>query len=109
MNRKVKDKQVQVLTSMTDPMRFPAANIVDLFSCRWEIELGYREMKPSLLGNRLTLRSRTPDMVHQELWGTLLAYNLIRFQMARMAYSLDSVHPNQLSFHQAAHFIIKEL
>jgi len=48
-------------------------------------------------------------MVRQELWGTLLAYNLIRFQMARMAYSLDAVHPNQLSFHQAAHWIIKEL
>jgi hypothetical protein len=39
----------------------------------------------------------------------LLAYNLIRFQMARMAYSLKAVPPNQLSFHQAAHWIIKEL
>lgn len=48
-------------------------------------------------------------MVRQELWGTSLAYNLVRFQMARMAYSLDSIHPNQLSFHQVAHFIIKEL
>ena len=44
---------------MTDPLRFPAADIVDLYSHRWEIELGYREMKQSLLGNRLTLRSRT--------------------------------------------------
>ena len=109
MRRKVKGKEVQILTSMTDPLRFPAADIVDLYSYRWEIELGYREMKQSLLGSRLTLRSRTPDMVRQELWGTLLAYNLIRFQMARMAYSLDSIHPNQLSFHQAAHFIIKAL
>ena len=107
--RKVNGKAVQVLTSMTDPLRFPAADIVDLYSHRWEIELGYREMKQSLLGNRLTLRSRTPTMVYQELWGTLLAYNLIRFQMARMAYSLDAVHPNQLSFHRAAHWIIKEL
>lgn len=59
MSRKVKGKKVQVLTSMTDPMRFPAADIVDLYSYRWRIELG----------NRLTLRSRTPDMVRQELWG----------------------------------------
>lgn len=66
-------------------------------------------MKQSLLGNRLLLRSRMPEMVFQELWGTLLAYNLIRFQMARMAYSLDAVQPNQLSFHQAAHWLIKEL
>lgn len=109
LRRKVNGKDVQILTSMTDPLRFPAADIVDLYSHRWEIELGYREMKQSLLGSRLTLRSRTPEMVFQELWGTLLAYNLIRFQMARMAYSLDAVHPNQLSFHQAAHWLIKEL
>lgn len=109
LRRKVNGKEVQVLTSMTDPMRFPAADIVDLYSYRWEIELGYREIKQSLRGNRMTLRSRTPEMICQELWGTLLAYNLIRFQMARMAYSLKAVHPNQLSFHQAAHWIIKEL
>lgn len=109
LRRRVRGKEVTVLTSMTDAMRFPAADIVDLYSYRWEIELGYREIKQSLLDNRLTLRSRTPEMVRQELWGTLLAYNLIRFQMARMAYSLDSIHPNQLSFHQAASFIIREL
>ncbi len=109
LRRQVRWREVTVLTSMTDPMRFPAADIVDLYSYRWEIELGYREIKQALLDNRLTLRSRTPEMVRQELWGTLLAYNLIRFQMARMAYSLNSIHPNQLSFHQAASFIIKEL
>ncbi len=106
---KVNGKEMQVLTSMTDPLRFPAADIVDLYGHRWEIELGYREMKQSLLGNRTTLRSRTPEMVCQALWGTLLAYNLIRFQMVRMAYSRDAVHPNQLSFHQAVHWIIKKL
>ncbi|GAA5173010.1 hypothetical protein GCM10023342_10800 [Modicisalibacter zincidurans] len=60
------------------------------------------ELTPELIAS-------TPEMVRQELWGTLLAYNLIRFQMARMAYSLKGVHPNQLSFHQAAHWLIKEL
>jgi len=29
-------------------MRFPGADIVELYSHRWEIELGYREMKHSL-------------------------------------------------------------
>lgn len=105
MRRKVKCKEVRVI----DPLRFPNADIMDFYSYRWEIELGYREMKQSLLGSRLTLRSRRPDMVRQELWGTLLAYNLICFQMARMAYSLDSILPNQLSFHHAAYFLTKEL
>ena len=62
-----------------------------------------------MLQNQLTLRSKKPDMIRQELWGVLLAYNLLRFQMARMAYSLDGVEPNQISFNQAASYIIKEL
>lgn len=106
VSRTVKGKERQVLTSMTDPMRFPSADIVDLYSHRWEIELGYREMKQYMMKSRLTLRSKKPDMIRQELWGVLLAYNLVRFQMARMAYSMKGIHPNQLSFNQASAEII---
>ena len=102
-------KRIQVLTSMSDSRRFPAADIVDLYSHRWEIELGYREMKQYMLQNQLTLRSKKPEMVRQELWGVLLAYNLLRFQMAQMAYSLKGIEPNQLSFSQATAYLIKEL
>ena len=56
---RVKDgKQYNVLTSMLDPMLYPKSDIVDLYGYRWEIELGYREQKQYMLGNRLTLRSR---------------------------------------------------
>ncbi|WP_257324074.1 hypothetical protein [Pseudoalteromonas rhizosphaerae] len=37
-------------------------------------------------------------MIEQELWGILLAYNLIRQVMAEAVSKLDSVLPNQLSF-----------
>ena len=94
---------------MTDIRRYPSADIVDLYTYRWEIELGYREMKQHPLHNRLTLRSKLPRMVRQELWGVLLAYNLLRLQMAQMAYSLKGIEPNELSFTQAAAFLIKEL
>lgn len=109
LSKTIKGKRVQILTSMVDSRRYPPADIVDLYSHRWEIELGYREMKQHLLHNHLTLRSKKPDMVRQELWGILLAYNLLRFQMAQMAYSLKGVEPNQLSFKQATAFLIKEL
>nr|WP_186436942.1 transposase [Halomonas titanicae] len=69
------------LVLLLDSLRFPAADIVDIYSYRWEIELGCREMKHSLLGNRLELSSRTQEMVRHVLWGTLFAYKLIRFQM----------------------------
>ena len=109
VTRTVKDKEVAILTSMVDPMRFPKSDIVDLYSHRWEIELGFREMKQYMLDNRFTLRSNQPDLIKQELWGVLLAYNLIRYQMVLMAKSLKNIHPNQLSFHGASLHIIHHL
>ena len=94
VTRTVKDKEVAILTSMVDPMRFPKSDIVDLYSHRWEIELGFREMKQYMLDNRFTLRSNQPDLIKQELWGILLAYNLIRYQMVLMAKS-PKKHPSK--------------
>ena len=71
VTRTVKDKEVEILTSMVDPMRFPKRDIVDLYSHRWKIELGFREMKQYMLDNRFTLRSNQPDLIKQELWGIL--------------------------------------
>ncbi|WP_241013033.1 transposase, partial [Shigella dysenteriae] len=42
---------------------------LDLYSHRWEIELGYREIKQTMQLSRLTLRSKKPELVEQELWG----------------------------------------
>lgn len=97
ISKVIKGKEYRILTSLTDVMRFPAEEIVDLYRHRWEIELGYREMKQTLLNSEYTLRSKRPDMVEQELWGLLLAYNLIRSAMTEAAQR-KGVWPNQLSF-----------
>ena len=109
ITRKVKNKDVYILTSLLDSDKYCASDIVELYTYRWEIELGYREMKQYLLRKEITLRSKKPDMIKQELWGTLLAYNLIRFQMCRMAYSLKNIYPYQLSFNQASCYIMRQL
>ena len=74
----INGKEYRILTSMVDPMRFIGKEIVELYCYRWEIEMGFREMKQTLLNSKYTLRSKRPDMIEQELWGILLAYNLIR-------------------------------
>ena len=109
VRRTINGKVYSILTSMTDPLRYPVANIADLYAHRWEIELGFREMKQYMLKSQLTLRSKKPEMIKQELWGVLLSYNLIRFQMAKMAHSLKDVMPYQLSFSRASAHIIQEL
>ncbi|GAA3535091.1 hypothetical protein GCM10022394_13340 [Zobellella aerophila] len=97
LSKTVKGKPVNILTSLTDAMSYPGREIVDLYVHRWEIELGYREMKQHLLDSRFTLRSNLPELIHQELWGLLLAYNLIRYKMILMAHALAATYPNQLS------------
>ena len=99
-----------VLTSLVDPMRYPAVEVSELYSHRWEIEMGYREAKQFLQGNRWTLRSKLPEMVRPELWGILLTYNLVRYQMIKMAYQLKGDYLRyQLSFSGALTEVTKLL
>ncbi|MBD1567786.1 IS4 family transposase, partial [Vibrio sp. S12_S33] len=56
----------------------------------------------------LTLRSRLPELVRQELWGILLTYNLIRYQMVQMCNTLNGDYlPYQLSFNGALAHIMR--
>lgn len=109
VSKKINKKQVDVLTSMVDVSRYPQEDIVELYTHRWEIEHGYREMKQYMLSNELTLRSKRPELVTQELWGILLAYNLLRYMMAQMAYSLKDIEPYQISFKQASVYLVGQL
>ncbi|WP_171764193.1 IS4 family transposase [Shigella flexneri] len=104
-----KGKVCHLLTSMTDAMRFPGGEMADLYSNRWEIELGYREIKQTMQLSRLTLRSKKPELVEQELWGVLLAYNLVRYQMIKMAEHLKGYWPNQLSFSESCGMVMRML
>jgi hypothetical protein len=85
------------LTSMCDAHRFPAREIAAYYVQRWEIELGFREIKQGMQKNATTLRSKLPELVRQEVWGTLIAYNLLRHEIAQMANELQ-VAPQRLSF-----------
>src|SRR5688500_109015 len=67
-----------LLTSLRDPAPYPAAELIALYHERWEIELGYDEVKTGLLAREEAIRSQSPAAVAQEMWGLLLAYNLVR-------------------------------
>jgi hypothetical protein len=86
-----------LLTSLLDEKRYPAAELVALYHERWELELGYDEIKTHMLDRQEAIRSRTPAGVRQELWGIALAYNLVRLEMERAADEAG-VEPNRISF-----------
>jgi hypothetical protein len=86
-----------LVTSMVDPKAFPAAEIRALYHERWEIELGFGELKTDMLERLETLRSKSPTAVAQECWGLLTVYNLVRLEMERLATELG-VPPLRVSF-----------
>lgn len=91
-----------------DRQRYTATDIAACYGRRWQIETSYREMKQSMLGKALTLRSKTIDGVYQEIPGTLTAYNLIRLEMAKAALAVKC-EPTEISFVRAFHVIQYEL
>lgn len=101
-------KQRVLLTSLLDRRRYKAEALAECYRRRWEIETSYRELKQSMLGEALTLRSQQPEGVEQEIWGALIAYNLVRLEMAKAALQAK-VEPTDLSFLRALHILQHEM
>ncbi|AXS79466.1 IS4 family transposase [Dechloromonas sp. HYN0024] len=97
-----------LLTSLLDRRRFKATDLAECYRRRWEIETSYRELKQSMLGTALTFRSQQPSGVEQEVWGALIAYNLVRLEMAKAAIQAK-VEPTGLSFLRALHILQSEM
>ena len=93
--REVKARGHVIVSTLTDPAHAHKAELVELYTGRWSVELDLRSIK-SVLGMDL-LRCKTPDMVTKEIAVYLLGYNLIRAVMARAAVRAHLV-PRQLSF-----------
>jgi len=94
-----------LLTSLLEPRAFPAAALAALYHERWELELGFDEVKTHTLEREeALLRSKAPARVRQELWGLAVGYNLVRVAMARVA-ARAGVAPTRISYRHALQFI----
>jgi hypothetical protein len=90
-----------LLTSLLDPVAYPTAEIAELYHERWELEMGFDEVKTHTLEREENLlRSRAPERVRQELWGLAIGYNLVRLEMERVAREAD-VPPRRISYRHA--------
>jgi hypothetical protein len=89
-----------LLSSLLDPEKYPAAEIAQLYHERWELELGFDEIKTHTLEREETLRSRAPERVRQEIWGLAIGYNLVRLEMERVATAAE-VPPTRISYRNA--------
>jgi len=88
-------KRVTLVTTLLDPVAYPAQELIGLYARRWHLELALRHLKTTM-GMEL-LRCQTPDMAEKELLAYLVAYNLIRCLMAQ-ALAQAGVEMERLSF-----------
>lgn len=91
------EEKYTLVTTILDPRAAPADDLARLYHERWEIETAFDELKTHLRGARLSLRSKTPDLVRQEFYGLLLAHFAVRALMHEAALEVDE-DPDRLSF-----------
>lgn len=100
-------REQRLLTSLLDPVKYPAPELIALYHERWEVEMSFDELKADMLERHVPIRSQTPEGVRQELWGILLAYNLVRNEMERVADDAN-VSPLRISFIASYRYIRDE-
>ncbi len=98
----------RLVTNILDPLQAPALELAALYHERWEIEGVFDEFKTHLRANSTVLRSKTPELVQQELWGLLLAHFAIRQLMAQAAWARE-LDPDRLSLTHAVRVIKRKM
>lgn len=97
----------RLVTTLMDPQRYPAHDLVVRYHERWEIEIANDEIKTDQLATLrpTALGSRTPAGAVQEVYGLLLAYNAVRGPMAEAAALDTPLDPRRLGFTHAPRVI----
>ena len=104
---KVKNGLKTVLTSLPAET-YSAKAVAGLYQERWEIELGFRDIKSSMQNNAITLRSKKVELIYQEVWGILLAYNVIRREASQAALGFNR-NPSDISFKAVCQYIAVQM
>jgi len=87
----------RLLTTILDPDVAPAEELALVYAERWEIESAFDELKTHQRGPRTVLRSKSPELVKQEIWGHLCCHFAIRTLMWEAAVHADE-DPDRVSF-----------
>ncbi len=87
----------RLATTILDHRKAPAADLAAAYTQRWEIEGAFDELKTHQRGPRAVLRSKSPDLVLQEIWGHLCCHYAIRTLMFDAAREAGR-DPDRVSF-----------
>jgi hypothetical protein len=93
---------IVLLSSILDPTDAHADELAVAYHQRWEEETGNDQLKTHLRGPGKVLRSRLPELVHQEIWAWLLVHHALTALITRAAEAAD-LDPDRVSFTRVLH------
>jgi transposase IS4-like protein/DDE family transposase len=95
---------IVLLSTITNPADARADELAAAYHQRWEQETANDQLKTHLRGPARVLRSRLPDLVHQEIWAYLIVHHAISELTARASAAAD-LDPDRISFAQTLRLI----
>jgi hypothetical protein len=95
---------IVLLSTITDPGDARADELAAAYHQRWEEETGNDQLKTHLRGPGKVLRSRLPDLAHQEIWAYLIVHHAISALIAKASAAAD-LDPDRVSFAKALRLI----
>jgi hypothetical protein len=87
-----------LVTTLLDPQQYPMEDFADLYHDRWQIETAIGDVETRLRGGPdVVLRSKSPDMIRQEVCGLLCVYQAVHALMNAGAERAE-IDPDRISF-----------
>ena len=102
------NETIRLITTITDPFAAPADTLAALYQQRWEHELVFDEIKTHQMNQHRTLRSRTPDLVKQEIWAMLITHYATQVFITEAADELGA-DPDRYSFMRTINVIRRQV
>lgn len=106
--RGVKNEIFALVTNVLDPDDLSSVDLAEAYHERWEIEITYDEVKTRQRGPGVVLRSRSPEMVIQELYGLFTTHYGIRKFMMEAADQAE-LDPDRMSFTRSLNIIRRQV
>lgn len=88
---------IVLMTTILDPAAARSDELADTYHLRWEQETGHDQLKTHLRGPGRLLRSRSPELVRQEIWAWLIVHYALARLITEAAEAVDA-DPDRVSF-----------
>jgi hypothetical protein len=92
-----KGEVIALVTTITAMTAAPAPLLAEAYHQRWEHETGNAQLKTHLRGPAKVLRSKSPDMARQEIYGYLLTHYALSALICRAATEA-AIDPDRVKF-----------